>query len=181
MGRNPPKQNLTLRLLLIALVAGGCIAFIPVRARPATSPANNPPVIKLPHGFFLPGPGAAQIVTVARSGHAEASILVMTEAVAVKETGPKATVKKFGETYAFSPAFIALRRGEPTAVTFWNLQPDDEHDFALLDHGKVLMYVMLAPLSRITYIFDFHQEGIFEFKCLRHQPEMSGQILVVGP
>jgi len=41
-------------------------------------------------------------------------------------------VSHFGEIYVFSPLFIAVRREEPTQVSFWNLQPDDEHDFMLV-------------------------------------------------
>jgi hypothetical protein len=41
----------------------------------------------------------------------------------VKETGPKPTVKTFGEVYAFSPTFIAVHPDQPTEFDFWNLQP----------------------------------------------------------
>ena len=106
----------------------------------------------------------------------------MTVAVAVKETGPNSTIKKFGETYAFSPNFIAVHRDEPTQIEFWNLQPDDEHDFALLGPDlRVMMYERLKPLSKSSWIFTFHREGLFDFKCLTHQPEMAGQILVLPP
>jgi plastocyanin len=132
--------------------------------------------------FFLPSGDATKIVSVAKAGTAEAAITILTEAVAVKETGPPSTVKKFGEVYAFSPAFIAVHRDQPTQIEFWNLQPDDEHDFALLGPDfKVLMYVKLPPLQKTSYIFTFHQAGEIDFKCLRHQPEMSGQILVLPP
>jgi plastocyanin len=132
--------------------------------------------------FFLPSGAAAKIVTVTKTGEAQAGITMLTEAVAVKETGPKATVKKFGEVYAFSPSFIAVHRDQPTQIEFWNLQPDDEHDFALLGPDlTVLMYVKLPPLQKTSYIFTFHREGEIDFKCLRHQPEMSGQILVLPP
>src|SRR5712672_3447429 len=83
-------------------------------------------------GFFMPNADAAKIVTVSPTGEASAGITVLTIAVAVKEHGPKATVAKFGEVYAFSREFIAVHRDEPTQIEFWNLQPDDEHDFALL-------------------------------------------------
>jgi plastocyanin len=43
------------------------------------------------------------------------------------------------------------------------------------------MYVKLDPLAKTTYIFTFHKEGAIDFKCLRHQPEMSGQFLVLPP
>jgi plastocyanin len=130
--------------------------------------------------FFLPRGADTRIVTVTPNGNAEAGYTILTEAVAVKETGPKATVRKFGEVYTFSPAFIAVHREQPTEIDFWNLQPDDEHDFALLGPNlKVLMYEKLPPLSKTTFIFTFHQEGAFDFKCLRHQPEMSGQFLVL--
>jgi plastocyanin len=130
--------------------------------------------------FFLPSGANAKVVTVTKGGEAAAGITVITEGVAVKENGPRATVKKFGEVYAFSPGFIAVHRDQPTQIEFWNLQPDDEHDFALLDGDlKVLMYEKLAPLSKTSWVFTFHREGLFDFKCLAHQPEMSGQILVL--
>jgi plastocyanin len=128
-------------------------------------------------GFFLPNADSMKIVTVAATGEA-----ALTEALAVKQNGPPATVKKFGEVYAFSPQFIAVHRDEPTQIEFWNLQPDDEHDVAILDHDlKVLMYQKLPPLKKTSWVFTFHREGLFDFKCLVHQPEMSGQILVLPP
>jgi plastocyanin len=133
-------------------------------------------------GFFLPTGDKAKIVTITATGDAAAGITVMTEAIAEKETGPKYTVEKFGELYAFSPEFIAVHRDEPTKIEFWNLQSDDEHDFALLDGDlNVLMYEKLPVLRKTSWIFTFHREGLFGFKCLVHQPEMSGQILVLPP
>ncbi len=131
-------------------------------------------------GFFLPSGDSAKVVTVTATGEAAAGITVVTEAIAVKETGPKATVKKFGEVYAFNPQFIAVHRDQPTQIEFWNLQPDDEHDVAVLDADlKVLMYEKLPPLTKTSWVFTFHREGLFDLKCLVHQPEMSGQILVL--
>jgi plastocyanin len=132
--------------------------------------------------FYLPGKAASAIVTVTQSGSARAEITVVTQAVAIKETGPKETIKTFGEVYAFSPSTIILHRDEPTAVTFWNLEPDDDHDFALLDQDlNVVMYEDLPPLKKTSYIFTFHKEGLFNFKCMQHQPAMNGQILVLPP
>ena len=109
-------------------------------------------------------------------------MIVLTERVAVKETGPKETVAKFGEVYAFSPTFIAIRREVPTMLTFWNLQSDDEHDFMLTaPDSTVLMHLKLEPLTKTSYVFTFHQDGIFNFYCAVHQPEMNGQILVLPP
>ena len=133
-------------------------------------------------GFFLPTADSARLVSVTPTGEAAAGITVLTQAVAVKETGPRATVRKFGEVYAFSPQFIAVHRDQPTQIEFWNLQPDDEHDIAILDSDlKVLMYEKLPPLTKTSWIFTFHREGLFDFKCLVHQPAMSGQILVLPP
>lgn len=138
------------------------------------------PVEKDKSKFYLPGPGQAEIVEVSEKGNADAEITVLTEAVAIKETGPKETVAKFGEVYEFSPELLAVRRDHPTRITFWNLQPDDEHDFMLADPDfNVLMHVKLAPLSKTSYVFTFHRKGIFTFYCAVHQPEMNGQILVL--
>jgi len=132
--------------------------------------------------FYLPSQAASKIVTVTRHGEAAAEIIVVTQAVAIKETGPKETINEFGEVYAFSPAFIAVHRAEPTLITFWNLQPDDDHDFALLGPDlSILMYVDLPPLNKTSYLFTFHKEGVFDFKCMQHQPAMSGQFLVLPP
>jgi plastocyanin len=132
--------------------------------------------------FFLPSGEAGKLVTVTPEGAAEAGITMVTEAVAIKERGPAATIRKFGEVYTFSPAFIAVHRDQPTQIEFWNLQPDDEHDLALVGPDlKILMYVKLPPLRKTAYVFTFHREGVIAFKCLRHQPAMSGQILVLPP
>ena len=132
---------------------------------------------------YLPDAAAARIVTVSTSGPAEAGITVLTEAVAIKETGPKATVKRFGEVYAFSPAFIAVHRDEPTMISFWNLQPDDEHDFMLADpRSNVLMHVTACRRSRrLPTCSPSTRKALFTFYCTMHQPAMSGQILVLPP
>ena len=143
--------------------------------------AASTPTVQKGH-YYLPTGAAEKIVTVTKRGDAQAGITVLTEAVAVKETGPKATVDAFGEVYAFSPTLIAVHRDQPTEIEFWNLQPDDEHDLALMGPDlKVLMYVALPPLRKTSFIFTFHREGLIDFKCMLHQPEMSGQILVLPP
>lgn len=132
---------------------------------------------------YLPDEAGSHVVTVvAGEQPAEAAVTVLTQAVAIKETGPKQTVARFGEVYAFAPSFIAVHRDEPTAITFWNLQADDVHDFMLADPElNVLMKVALPALQKTAYVFTFHREGLFSFYCTLHQPAMSGQILVLPP
>ena len=59
--------------------------------------------------FYLPDAAASKIVSVAKEGTPQAEVIILTEAIAIKESGPKETVAKFGEVYAFSPTFIAVR------------------------------------------------------------------------
>ncbi|MGO8927821.1 MAG: hypothetical protein ACLQU3_13145 [Limisphaerales bacterium] len=133
-----------------------------------------------PESFYLPDADASRLVSVATNGVALANIVVQTHRVAVNETGPKETVEKFGEVYAFSPNFFAVHREEPTMIRFWNLQPDDNHDFMLIDpHSRVLMSVLLPPLKETAYLFTFHEEGLFSFVCAVHPAGMAGQILVL--
>lgn len=121
-------------------------------------------------------------VTIARAGAASARVLVTTVGVAIKETGPAETVKKFGEIYSFAPDVFAVRRDQPTQITFWNLQPDDEHDFMLTDpKNRVLLQTKLPPLTKTIFVMTFHDEGVFPFYCTVHQPAMSGQIIVTPP
>jgi plastocyanin len=131
---------------------------------------------------YLPDVNGSKTVTVSKDAAPAAEVIVLTQAIAIKETGPKQTVARFGEVYAFAPAFIAVHRDEPTSIRFWNLQADDDHDFMLIDpRFNVLMKVMLPALKEISYVFTFHQEGLFNFYCTMHRPAMNGQILVLPP
>jgi len=90
-----------------------------------------------------------------------------------------ARVRNIGDVYKFSPQFFAVRRDEPTMLTFWNLQ-EQEHDFMLTaPDSSVLMHLKLQPLAKTSYLFTFHKEGLFNFYCVMHPPEMNGQILVL--
>ena len=169
-----------LGIILSILIAAGMLTACSTTKR---EPMNGGKLPKeMEEMFYLPDAEASKVVSVTRAGPAVMSILVQTHAVAVKETGPKETIARFGEVYAFSPAFIAVHRDEPTQIRFWNLQPDDKHDFMLVDpQFRVLMKVLLPPLQETSYVFTFHQEGLFNFFCAMHQPAMSGQILVLPP
>jgi plastocyanin len=119
-------------------------------------------------------------ITVAASGRAAARVIILCEALATKEGGPKETLTQFGEVYAFAPSAFSVRREQPTEIVFWNLQADDEHDFMLLDSkGGVVTQFKLPPLARTSRLFTFHREGLFRFDCTMHQPEMTGQITVL--
>ena len=132
--------------------------------------------------FYLPNAEASRVVSVTNAGTVRASILVQTHRAAVKETGPKETVARFGEVYAFSPNFMAVHLDEPTQIRIWNLQPDDQHTFMLVDpQMQVLMNLLLPPLEETSLVFTFHKEGLFTFYCAMHQPGMAGQILVLPP
>jgi plastocyanin len=159
--------------LAVFLFSPGAGAVTPPAAAP--QPMPQPP-------YFLPRGAATGIVSVSATGQAAVEFNVLTERIAVKETGPKETVTRFGEVYAFSPTFISVHADEPTRLIFWNLQPDDEHDFALMtlgDQSNVMMYVNLPPLKKTSYVFTFHRPGLYRFLCLRHQPEMEGEIEVL--
>ncbi len=135
-----------------------------------------------PEAFYLPNANAAREVTVTTNGSGNASIVVQTHRVAVNETGPKETIEKFGEVYAFSPNFFAVHREEPTRIRFYNLQPDDNHSFMLIaPSSQVVMNVLLPPLKETDYLFTFHEEGLFSFVCTMHPSVMMGQILVLPP
>jgi hypothetical protein len=77
---------------------------------------------------------------------------------------------------------FAVYRDEPTLIAFRNLQPDDGHDFMLVDpNSAVLMNILPPPLQDTAYFFIFYKEGLFTFYCTMRQPAMSGQILVLSP
>jgi plastocyanin len=134
------------------------------------------------HAFADSAASGSEAVTIAKHGAATATVVIQTIAVAVKETESKAQLAKFGEVYAFSPEFFAVYRDQPTRIELWNLQSDDRHDFVLSDaQHKMLMRTTLAPLAKKSLVFTFHHTGLYSFSCSIHQPEMSGQILVMPP
>jgi hypothetical protein len=129
---------------------------------------------------YLPKVEAAKVVSVTNAGPAMAVVVVQTQAVAVKETGPMETVARFGEVYAFRRrSLLSIATNRPL-IRIWNLQPDNQHDFMLMDpQYNVLMKVALPPLKETAFVFTFHKEGLFDFVCAMHRPEMNGQILVL--
>lgn len=131
--------------------------------------------------YYLPDATASRVVTVTKSGPAQAGITVITQVVAEKEDEDQGR-SPVCQIYAFNPSLIVVRRDEPTMISFRNYQADDEHDFMLVGQdSNVLMFEPLPVLTETSYVFTFHQEGLFSFYCTLHQPEMSGQILVVPP
>lgn len=133
-----------------------------------------------PDAFYLPSGDAIRSVTVSTNGVFTAAVVVQTQRVAVKESGPKETVQKFGEVYAFSPNFFAVRRDEPTKIRFLNLQPDDNHAFMLMSPGSsVVIHAALPPLTETACVFTIHEEGLYSFVCSMHPTTMFGQILAL--
>ena len=169
------KLKLVAGAVLAAAALGGCTTSKPEMMGNLGQELH-------PESYYLPSAEASRVVTVATNGTAAASILVQTHRVAVKETGPKETVEKFGEVYAFSPNFFAVCRDKPTRIRFWNLQPDDNHAFKLISpRSQVLMNSALPPLKETAYLFTFHEEGLYSFVCSLHPNAMFGQILVLPP
>ncbi len=158
-----------------AVSAGGLIVMISVLAASSTGSA-----VRTTREDYLPDATGSKIVTVSPSGEARSGLVVMTQALVTKEAGPRRALRAFGETYAFLPSTLVVRAEEPTRLTFWNLQNDDVHDFMLTDaEGDVLMKVTLPPLRRTSWVFTFHQAGLLHFYCTMHQPEMSGEVIVL--
>jgi plastocyanin len=162
-------------MMVIAALLTGCSSTKPERKMAMSNSVET-------RSFYLPNAEASRIVSVTNAGPSAMSLVIQTHRAAVKETGPKETVARFGEVYAFSPGFIAVHRDEPTQIRFWNLQPDDEHTFMLLDPQlDVLMNILLPPVQETSFVFTFHREGLFYFLCAMHPPGMTGQILVLPP
>jgi plastocyanin len=155
----------------------GEIAVLTLAVALATS-ASAAPESKT---YYLPDAAASRVVTVTKSGPAQAAITILTQAVAEKEEDEGGRIPVC-QIYAFNPSMIVVRRDEPTMISFRNYQADDMHDFMLVSpESNVLMFEPLPVLTETSYVFTFHQEGLFTFYCTIHQPEMTGQILVVPP
>jgi plastocyanin len=168
------KWNVVIMIPIASVFLSGCDARTPGSAKEVKLDMSS---------FYLPNAEGSRVVSVAtNAGPAAFNVVVQTQAIATKEGGPKDTVARFGEVYAFSPTFIAVHRDEPVLIRFWNLQGDDNHDFMLMDpRMNVLMKVLLPPLKETPFVFTFHEEGLFNFLCAMHQPSMGGQILVLPP
>jgi len=129
--RGVPPLALTAAAWAMLALISGCTA------PPREPPGNLHQTVAL-DAFYLPDAEASQIVSVSTNQVAAVEIPVHTQRVAVKEGGPRETVERFGEVYAFVPGFFAVHREEPTRIRFRNLQPDDHHAFMLMDpRGRV--------------------------------------------
>src|ERR1043165_7262182 len=112
-------------------------------------------------------------------GKPRARVVVMTQALVTKESGPKESLAAFGESYASVASTFSVREDEPPGVVFWNVQGDDEHDIILLDsQRKVVLQAKLPPLKKTSFVITFHRAELFDFYCTVHQPEISGQGVV---
>jgi plastocyanin len=172
------KWHITMLTAIVGLIFAGCVS-----AERHAEKTEGPHEKLDMSSFYLPGKEASRVVSVVTNATPVAfNVVVQTLAIATKEGGPKDTVARFGEVYAFSPTFISVHREEPVSIRFWNLQGDDNHDFMLMDpRMNVLMKVLLPPLKETPFVFTFHEEGLFNFVCAMHQPSMGGQILVLPP
>lgn len=131
---------------------------------------------------YLPSGAATKVVSVSPQSAAKAHIVVLT--VPLPSANPDAKeIAAFGELFAYSPRTIFVRRDQPTLFSFWNLQPNEEHDFMLVaPDGRVLAHMELPQLKKTDITLEFHQAGLFTFYCTMHQPYMTGQIFVLnGP
>jgi len=165
--------------VVLALFVGVLAAFLNFSSTGVMAAAGP---VKKPGAGYLPDAEGSKIVSVRTGGPADVTIMVVTEPIAVTRIGRDGKPQRIGDVNNFSPAFIGLHREQSTRIWFWNVEPKQDHDFALLGPDrKVLMYEKLPPLRQVAYVFTFHQEGLFDFKCLEHQPDMSGQFLVLPP
>ncbi len=129
---------------------------------------------------YLPDANAQRFLTVEKGGKPEQSLVMLTERVAVKETGPRQTVKTFGEVYAFSPAFLAVPRNKPVELLVLEPPARRRARRALPRADQTaLMHWNLPPLSKTPFTYTFHEPGLYTLVCTMHRPEMTAQILVL--
>jgi hypothetical protein len=89
-----PRHSPCARTFVAALLSvGSLVALTPLQP-------NRPSAIVMVTGPFV------------------ATILVQTHRIAFRGTGPQITVTKFGEVYAWSPMFFAVRENQPTRIPF---------------------------------------------------------------
>jgi hypothetical protein len=78
---------------------------------------------------------------------------------------------------------LSAAAGYRSKVERSNTERGGVADVCGVDIGKTvfLTYVDLPPLKKTSYLFTFHKESIFGFKCMQHKPAMGGQFLVLPP
>lgn len=105
-------------------------------------------------------------------------IYVQTVQWVSKDNGPKATVKKYGESYGFAPSTIIVHQGDSVTLTIRNLQAggDDGHTFTLSGYG---INKSIPPLAMVNVTFVANKAGVFPFQCEFHKPWMHGELVVM--
>jgi hypothetical protein len=101
---------------------------------------------------------------------------VLTETMPATPKVPKQSDGHFGDEFTF----VSARRGLPVTIRFDIRRPEDKHDFAVFDqNGRKLIDLPLPPSPDKAYAFTFHEEGLFDFKCLTHPARLIGQFIVL--
>jgi len=138
-----------------------------------------------PHeSSYLPDPAASQVVTVAARDSAEAAVTVLTQAVAVKETG-RVISRRGSPPWLPEPALVdcgpeLARANRHGGLFLRGRRAGSARGGVTAQHGANAAGASPA-LQKTSYVLAFHREGLFNFYCTMHQPEMSGQILVLPP
>jgi len=125
------------------------------------------------HGL---GRAVSPIVTVTTDTLDTDGATVLTETVPGATNGPKESDNHSGDEFRF----VSARRDRPIRIHFDIRRPADKHDFAVFDqNGRQLIDVIVPPMPDKTYVFTFHEEGLFDFKCLTHPSRLIGQFTVL--
>jgi plastocyanin len=82
-----------------------------------------------------------------------------------------------GDIYSLQT--MVVNKGDTVKVNFFNTEPeaDEKHSFTLpaFNVNKVLEGGQSASIT-----FTADQAGLFQYRCTFHQPEMSGELVVLG-
>ncbi|MGB6590629.1 MAG: cupredoxin domain-containing protein [Candidatus Nitrosopolaris sp.] len=77
----------------------------------------------------------------------------------------------------YIPNELDANEGDTVTIHFYNLDAGDRHTFTI--GSPYYINEDAAPLHNVTFTFKAGNEGVYRFYCTYHQPNMTGQLIVL--
>jgi plastocyanin len=78
----------------------------------------------------------------------------------------------------FSPSQITVNQGDTVTIHFYNTEDEESHTFTMDAPYALNKVVPAGGEANIT--FTASTSGIFPYRCMEHQPTMTGYLVVLG-
>ena len=165
-------KNTTRSIIAIAIAAAttlGIVAFygVPTLSYAAVQSSTTT------NGMMTRSNNNMSSSTTSSSANNKTFYLFTSEAAGVNET----KLGFAGDVYSLQT--MVVNKGDNVIIHFYNLEknPSERHSFTIGSPYNINSDLAGGENATITFVVD--HEGVFQYHCTHHPPEMIGQLLVL--